>query len=56
MSKSEDKEKHSKRLYNDAVKIDRQVSIAKANGLVANEPHVYGKMHAMNCGNSNCVM
>ena len=56
MSKPADKGKHSKRLYNDAVKIDKQVAIAKAHGLVANKPHAFGKMHATNCGIPNCVM
>ena len=56
MSKEQDKFKHSKRLQKDENVIKKQTKIAKAAGLEVNEPYKFAKHHAMNCGNSKCVM
>ena len=56
MSKDDDKERRSKRLSDTAKKVKRQVKIAKMSGVEVEEPHKYAKMHALNCGNPDCVM
>ena len=56
MSKQEDRDKHSSRLHADDNAIRKQVKIAKAHGIEIKEPHKLVKHHALNCGNSNCVM
>jgi hypothetical protein len=56
MSTEEDKFKHSKRLLKDENAVKKQSKIAKAYGVPVSEPHKFAKRHAMNCGNSNCVM
>lgn len=56
MSKEEDKEKHSKRLYDTQTHVKRQVDIAKAFGAPINEPHKFAKKHALNCGNPDCTL
>ena len=52
----EDKQKHSKRLHQEEVQIKRQVKIAKGLGMPVKEPHRLHKVHAVDCGNPNCVM
>jgi hypothetical protein len=56
MSTEEDKFKHSKRLLKDENAVKKQTKIAKEYGVPVEEPHKFAKHHAMNCGNSNCVM
>jgi len=56
MSTEQDKFNHSKRLLKDEAAVKKQVDIAKRNGLPVDEPHKFAKRHAMNCGDSNCVM
>lgn len=61
MSKEEDKIQHSKRIYDTEIKVKKQVKIAKSNKYAEHdklmkEPHRLAKQHAMNCGNSECVM
>lgn len=62
MSNEYTKEKRSRRLHSEEVKMKRQVKILKtlAPGLYPTEeekqPHRLAKKHAMNCGNPNCVM
>lgn len=56
MSTEEDKFKHSKRLLKDENAVKKQVRIAKEFGVPVKEPHKFAKHHAMNCGNSKCVM
>jgi hypothetical protein len=56
MSTEEDKFKHSKRLLKDENAVKKQSKIAKAYGVPVSEPHKFAKRHAMNCGNSDCVM
>lgn len=56
MSHTEYKEKHSKRLFYENVKIKKQAKIAKAFGIEVKEPHRFSKKHATNCGNSNCIL
>ena len=56
MSHEDDKFKHSKRLLKDGNAVNKQAKIAKAFGVQVKEPHKFAKMHALNCGNSNCVM
>ena len=36
--------------------MEKQVKIAKEFGMPVKEPHKLHKVHAMNCGNPNCVM
>ena len=63
MSDTETKEKHSKRLYKEKVKIKKQLEIAKTAWIInpdetrkIQEPHRLSKMHAFNCGDPNCHM
>ena len=56
MSKDEDRISHSRRLLREEAAIAKQMRIAKAHGLVADKPHMFGKTHSMTCGNPNCVM
>lgn len=56
MAHTEYKEKHSKRIHSEKVKIRKQTHIAKAFGLDTKEPHRFAKMHATNCGNPRCLM
>ena len=61
MSNEFTKEKRSKRLHKDDVKIARQVKIAKSKGLrdtdkAIREPHRLAKHHAMDCGQPGCIM
>ena len=56
MSHEQDKFKHSKRLYEDKVHIDKQVKIAKAYGIDVKEPHKFAKHHALDCGQPGCIM
>ena len=56
MSNEEHKFKHSKRLYEDQVHIDKQVKIAKAYGIDVKEPHKFAKHHALDCGQPGCIM
>lgn len=50
------KEKHSKRLYSEEVKIQKQVKIAKAYGRDIKQPHRLAKHHVMNCGTPECMV
>jgi hypothetical protein len=56
MSDEQSKKKHSKRLYDDEVHIDKQVKIAKAYGIAIKEPHKLHKHHVLDCGNPKCIM
>ena len=63
MSTPEDKEKHSRRLYDDEVHIERRRKLLKTKNQGLNvapdaekQPHRLHKNSTMNCGNSNCVM
>jgi hypothetical protein len=56
MSHENDKFKHSRRLHQDEVAINKQLKIAKEFGVPAKEPHKFHKHHALNCGNPNCLM
>jgi len=59
MSTPEDKFKKSKRILKDNNAIQKQVKIAKLNGLdqkIIDQPHRLEKHHAMNCGNPKCHM
>ena len=55
MADSDMKEYVSKRLHNTQKKIDKQLRIAKTSDLDVSQPHRYAKMHALNCGNKNCI-
>jgi len=46
---------HSRRRLNDENAIRKQISIAKAYGIIQEEPHRYAKYHALNCGQKNCM-
>lgn len=52
---SSDKTKRSERLHDDLVAAERQRKIAKHHNNEKSLGH-YVKLHAMTCGDSNCVM
>jgi hypothetical protein len=60
MSTPEDKDKHSRRLYDDEVHIERRKKLLKSRSanipVLDKQPHRLNKCSGMNCGNSNCVM
>jgi len=57
MSTEQDKLHHSKRIHNKETYTKRQVKIAKhLHGEPPKAAHVYHKVSAATCGNSNCVM
>jgi hypothetical protein len=59
MSTEEDKFKRSRRILKDDNAVSKQLKIAKSNnamGKMIDEPHRMAKHHAMNCGNSSCLM
>jgi hypothetical protein len=56
MSKDEDKIKHSKRLQKDDNAITRQIKIARSHGAPIDQAHGFAKHHAMDCGQSDCVI
>ena len=56
MSDPTTKELHSKRIHSKDTAIKRQVKIAKVYGTNIETPHKFAKVHALNCGNPNCVM
>jgi hypothetical protein len=56
MSKDSDKIKHSRRLHQDEVHIQRQVDISRQAGMPVKEPHRMSKHHAMDCGQPGCVL
>lgn len=61
MSTEQDKLKKSRRRHADEIAINRQVKIAKKNGLTEQdraikEPHRMVKHHAMDCGQPGCVL
>jgi hypothetical protein len=56
MSTEQDKYKNSRRRLKDENAVKKQTKIAKSAGSDISEPHRFAKRHAMNCGNSNCVM
>ena len=61
MSTEEDKFKNSKRRLKDENAVKKQVEIAKAHGMTAQdavvkEPHRLAKHHAMDCGNPQCPL
>ena len=63
MSDHEGKKKRARRLFQKKVKILRQYKIAKeyhkasdGKWKTIDEPHRMHKMHALNCGDPNCVM
>lgn len=52
----EAKLKHSKRIHQKEVKLEKEVRLAKEYGIKVKQPHTLHKVHVMNCGNPNCVM
>ena len=54
MSSEDQKVKHSKRLHQKKSYIRKQVSIAKANHISVEEPHMFAKHSVMDCGNPDC--
>jgi len=56
MSHEEAKFKHSKRLLKDENAIKKQVKIAKSHGITVENPHMFAKHHALDCGQPNCIM
>ena len=47
---------NSRRRQRDANAVKRQTGIAKMHGVAVSEPHKYVKHHAMDCGQSGCVL
>jgi hypothetical protein len=56
MSTEEDKFKHSRRILQKTSHVERQMDIAKSNGIPLDEAHKLHKKSAVTCGNSDCVM
>jgi len=61
MSDHEGKKKRAKRLFQKKIKIEKQYKIAKEyhrgeKWRTIDQPHRMHKMHALNCGDPNCVM
>lgn len=56
MSNSRDKIKASRRRLKDENAVKRQTKIAKSHGFSTGPAHRLAKLHAVTCGNSNCVM
>lgn len=59
MSNPETKEQRSKRMHKEGAHIQKQLKIAKTNGItdqdkLYHEPHRFAKHHAMDCGNPGC--
>ena len=56
MSTEQDKYKNSKRRLKDENAVKKQTKIAKAHGVLVEEPHKFAKHHAMDCGNPGCPL
>jgi hypothetical protein len=56
MSDEDQKVKHSKRIQQKNNYIQKQVGIAKAHHVPVEEPHMFAKHAAMNCGIPECPM
>jgi hypothetical protein len=59
MSDSGERAKHSRRLHREQAVVNRQLKIAKQNGLAEkyiDQPHRLAKHHAMDCGNPGCPL
>jgi hypothetical protein len=58
MSDPDTKARKSKRLSKTHDAIEKQVRIAKATGMthVLKQPHRLAKQHALDCGNSECLV
>lgn len=54
MSNEDQKTKHSKRIHQKKSYINKQVKIAKAHHIPVEEPHMFAKHAAMDCGISDC--
>lgn len=54
MSDEEQKAKHSKRIQQKNNYIRKQVGIAKANHMEVENPHMFAKHAAMDCGIPEC--
>lgn len=50
------KERHEKRIQQKSRHIQRQVNIAKKNGMSVREAHRFAKHNAMNCKTPKCPM
>jgi hypothetical protein len=56
MSDEDQKIKHSKRIQQKNNYIQKQVGIAKAHHVPVEEPHMFAKHAAMNCGIPECPL
>ncbi len=56
MSNENDKFKNSRRRQKDENAVKRQTKIAKEHGSPVDEPHRFAKHHAMDCGQSGCML
>lgn len=50
------KEKRTRRLHKEQIKVKKQVKIAKLYGQVIEQSHRFAKKHAMDCGNPKCFL
>ena len=56
MAAQDDKNRRSNRLHANDNAIKKQIKIAKTYGIEIKEPHKLVKHHALDCGNSNCLL
>ena len=56
MSDEDQKVKHSKRIQQKNNYIRKQVGIAKAHHMEVENPHMFAKHAAMNCGDPKCSL
>lgn len=56
MSTEQDRIKNSRRRLKDDAAIAKKKKIAKAHGFPVEPEHRLAKIHAVTCGDSNCVM
>jgi hypothetical protein len=54
MSSEDQKLKHSKRIHQKKSYINKQVKIAKEHNIEIEQPHMFAKHAAMDCGISDC--
>ena len=56
MSQARDRAKHATRRHRNWRAIRHQLDIAHAHGMEVKTPHRLAKHHALNCGNSRCML
>lgn len=56
MSKTEDREQHSRRIHQKQTAIDKNTKVAKQYGIDVSQPHRFAKHHPTNCGVPGCTL